>query len=126
KGQDQEFADLLSGLRMVKVRIFKLENSPPQDQVAAGAGKILTALSKKGWETVLRVRDGNDRVDILVQNDGEAVGGLLAFFMDDENAGFVSIDGRFDPAQLGRLASRLSLGPLAGLEVETPPKGTSE
>ncbi len=119
RGEDGDFAELLGGLHKVQVRVFQLGNTPSEPRLRDRVEKVLSKLGKNGWETVVRVRDEEDRVDILVRNDGDAIGGLLAFFMDDENAGFVNIDGRFDPAQLGRLASQWSLGPLEGLDLES-------
>lgn len=123
KGQDDDFAAVLRGLRMVKVRVFELGDSSPRASLRSGARKVISDLGEAGWETVVRVRDESDQVDILVLNEGDAVGGLVAFFMDHENAGFVSIDGRFDPGELGRLASKLSLGSLAGLDLESTEEG---
>lgn len=124
RGEDEDFAELLRGLSKVKVRIFEIDDTP-SPKVQRRLGAVLSKLGETGWETVVKVRDEEDRVDILVQNDGDSVGGLLAIFMDGENAGFVSIDGRFDPTQLGRLASRLSLGSLANLDLKAvPAEGT--
>ena len=115
RDEDGDFAQLLAGLRSIHVEIYDLDEGS-----AASVGRRIRALSdglaKKGWQSVVRVRDDEEQVHILVRTSGDAVAGLTALFAEPgKSVGFINIVGNFDPARLGRLARQLDLGPLSAL-----------
>lgn len=114
KDEDPEFADLLSKLKLVRVRLFEHKEGEKAVSVAS-AWKLLDQLESQGWEAVVRVRDDQDQVCILVRPAEKAIAGLVALFVDEDQTGVVNIVGDFDPVQLGRLGRRLHIDPLQAL-----------
>jgi hypothetical protein len=120
RGEDEDFAILLSGLRSIRVRIFDSdedEPAPPTDAVAGQIRSLSDRLSRDGWESVVRVRDDDNQVHIMLRTANNSIAGLVALFSEPEGSfGFINIVGDFDPKRLGRLARQLNLEPLAALD----------
>ncbi|MDY7093425.1 MAG: DUF4252 domain-containing protein [Acidobacteriota bacterium] len=121
RGEDEDFAILLSGLRSIRVRIFdqSKEGGPaaPTEAVAGQIRSLSNRLSRDGWESVVRVRDESNQIHILLRTANDSIAGLVALFSDPEGSfGFINIVGDFDPQRLGRLARQLNLEPLAALD----------
>lgn len=110
-----EFGKLLKGLSLIKVNVFEASgSSQANDQLR----QAVSLLRRDGWEAVVSIRQ-EENLHILVRSDGDAIQGVLAAFADDESFGLVNIVGSFDPAQIGRLARQLDIGPLEGFGVGT-------
>lgn len=121
RGEDEDFAILVSGLRSIRVRIFdgsgNDEPIAPTDIVAGQIRSLANRLSRDGWESVVRLRDDNNQIHILLRTADSSIAGLVALFSDPEGSfGFINIVGNFDPQRLGRLARQLNLEPLAALD----------
>lgn len=115
RGEDDDFAQLLTGLRSIRVEIYDLDEASAAS-VGSQIRQLSNGLTAKGWEPVVRVRDEEEQVHILVRTSGNAIAGLTALFSQaGESVGFINIVGSFDPARLGRLARQLDLKPLAAL-----------
>ncbi|MEM1115805.1 MAG: DUF4252 domain-containing protein [Bacteroidota bacterium] len=106
---EPEFAEMISGLTAVTVRVYPLASAG--NDLIPELGRLGDTLEDAGWSTLLRVRgDDEDPGDvwIYVLDDGEVFNGLTVMATDPEedDAAFVVIDGQIDPAQIGRLSSR--------------------
>lgn len=108
---EPEFADMVSDLNAVTVRVYDLDTAV--GDLALRLGDLGDDLEDQGWSTLVRVRGeagGDDEEDvwIYVLDDGEAFGGLAVMSLDptENQVAFVLIDGVIDPSQIGRLSSR--------------------
>ena len=110
--EEEEFAQLLAGLRGLRVNIFKL----PEGNADAAQGNIRNVvrdLKGHGWEAVVRIKDEQD-LHLLILPAGDKIAGLLAVFAEPgETVGFVNIVGDFDPAQIARLGKQFDLPSLS-------------
>jgi len=111
--EDGDFAELLHGLSLVKVNIFKVPNTATANEALQAT---VNQLRSDGWEAVVSIRD-KQNLHILLRTDGDSIQGLLAAFSDDESFGMVNIVGNFDPEQIGRLARQLDIGALEDLDL---------
>ncbi len=112
--EEEEFAQLLAGLKGLRVNIFKLQAGDAG--VAQGnIRNVIRDLKSRGWEAVVRIKDEQD-IHLLILPSGDQISGLLAVFVEPgETVGFVNIVGNFDPAQIARLGKQLDLPPLSQL-----------
>lgn len=106
---ESEFGDLIAKLRSINVSIFELDGNDQEE-----ARKETLAMSKhlvaQGWEAVVRVRDDDEVIQILVRHDGEKIAGLAAMFVEGgESAGFINIVGEVDPGQVARIGRQLNI-----------------
>lgn len=121
--EDPEFAELVSGLQAIRVRIAHLEASDAEGarNKLRGAADLL---ERRAWQPVVRITDEGDDVYIyLAERDGE-IAGLTVLFLDaPEQAGYVEIIGRIDPQQLGKIGSHFDLPQLEKIPLGPPGKG---
>jgi len=106
---DPETAELIEGLRSIKVRVYSLDTalSGLSDRLSAFGNE----LESEGWQTLVRVRpseDDSDDVWIYVRDAGSMFDGMAVMAVDNAEgeASFVFIDGPIDPSQVGRLSGR--------------------
>ena len=107
---EPEFADMITGLNAVTVRVYDLDTA--LDGLTTRLSRLGSDLEANGWSTLVRVRgdeeEEEDDVWIYVLDDGTAFGGLAVMSLDhtEGDVSFVLIDGTIDPSQIGRLSSR--------------------
>ena len=113
---DGEFAQLLRSLKLIKVNVFEV--GADQGMAAERMNDTVLDLRRRGWESVVRIRD-DEEIHILVRSDDELILGLLAAWASPGgDVGLVNIVGDFDPAQIARLARQLDIGPLKDVDFD--------
>lgn len=113
KYEDPDLAAMLRHIKAIQVRGYDLRPSELED-VEAHARSLGRVLKGRGWDTVARVRDDDERVEMFVKVRGDAMEGLMVMVLspgDDETV-FVNIVGEIDPEQIGRLGSRFGVSGL--------------
>lgn len=106
---EPDVAELVDGLNAVTVRVYPLDAA--RNDLVGQLTEIGHSFEDAGWFAFVRVRgDEEDPEDvwIYVRDEGESFGGMavMALDHDDQEAAFILIDGRIDPAQVGRLSAR--------------------
>jgi hypothetical protein len=106
---EPQFADMLRGLRGVYVRQYDL--STARAGLTGRVSEFARSLERDGWQTLVRVREPGENVFIYVLPSGNVLNGLVVMVLDenDNEATFVTIDGRIDPAQIGRLGRQFNV-----------------
>ena len=117
--EDPDLADLLRKLKSIQVRGYNMrwaDFEEVQQQTQAFARQ----LESQGWDTVVRVRDHDEDVNIHVRVDDGAIAGMMVMVIspDDDETVFVSIVGQIDPEQIGRLGRKFDIEPLDGMTVD--------
>ena len=109
--EDPELADLLLKLKGVYVRAYELDRQH-FDAIRDRAGDIGDELIDDGWSRVVRVRDRDEHVQMLVNYTGDVVSGMVVMTIeeDSDEAVFVNIVGEIDPAQIGRIGRKFRIG----------------
>ena len=104
--KEPEFASMVDDLRGIYVRQYRLSSA--RAGVSGEIRELARSFERDGWETLVRVRDEGEEVFIYLKISGDVIDGLVVMSIDEEDdeATFVTIDGRIDPAQIGRLGSR--------------------
>lgn len=111
--EDPELADMLRQLKAVQVRGFSMRGVR-RDQVETRAKELSKRLESQGWDTVVRVWDDGDQVDMFVKVNGDAIAGMMVMVTspDEDESIFVNIVGQIDPEQIGRIGSKFNIDPL--------------
>lgn len=112
--EDPELADLLLNLKAIEVRGFELAPGDFAD-VERRTAAFARRLESQGWETVARVREREERVDVFLRIHDDAIAGMAVMVLDPANedgAVFVNIVGEIDPEQVGRIGSRFQIDAL--------------
>jgi hypothetical protein len=115
KEQGEDLDDLINQLAFVRVNVYDDLNADDA-KVAAEVDARAADLSAKGWTSVAKVREDDQRVHVLMKSDDEKIVGFLIFVADDENLVFVNIAGDMDPetfgAKMANVAAKFSGGEL--------------
>ena len=123
EAEDPQLAGLLSNLVLVRVQVFEqigYDQAKKLEKVTAVASRNLL---ERGWINVVRVREGEDRVDILLKLKDDSIVGLVIFVVSPQGeAVLVNIVGELDPALLGRLARQFNVPQLRQLKDIKVPK----
>jgi hypothetical protein len=106
---DPDLARLLSGIAVISVQSFEVEEERGA-AVREAMADMARRLEESGWETVIRFKDGGEQGHMYLRSEGdEALGLALMIFDEDGEVTFVNIAGSFDPADVGRLTSGLDI-----------------
>jgi hypothetical protein len=109
---DPRAADMIAGLQGIRVRVYEqIEDSAA---VSAFVEETSSVLERTGWERVVFVQDGQDKVRVYARTEGSAIEGMTVLVLDATDAVFINIAGRIDPTQLGRVAAAMGLGGILG------------
>lgn len=117
--EDPELADLLQRLKSIQVRGFNLSRSDRR-AVEGHVSEMARRLDAEGWDTVVRVREDDENVDIFVRVDQDVIAGMMVMVVTprEDESFFVNIVGEIDPAQIGRLGRKFDIGPLDDMTVD--------
>jgi hypothetical protein len=113
--QEPEVAELIRGLKSIRVNVVGLDDSNRDATVEKIEG-VRRKLETDGWSKMVTVRDrnGGDNVDIHVKQRGEeAIDGLVITVIDKKGeAVFVNIVGNINADQIAQIADKFDLEPL--------------
>lgn len=115
KDEDSEFSQLLSMLKSIRVQSYDLEEVPDTGPLLDQADHIAETLRAEGWRVIVRVREKEERVHVLLKEVEETIAGMMLVVVEPDELILVNIVGTFDPAQLGRLGRSLNIDPLEEL-----------
>lgn len=115
--EDPELAEVLGGLKAIEVRGYPL--TPAQfEEIGERTGEIAKQLEARGWDTIVRVREHDERVNIYMKVNGDVIAGLVVMVLepdDEEGAVFVNIVGDIDPEQIGKIGQKFNIDPLSDI-----------
>lgn len=115
--EDDTLADLLLKLKGIQVRGYTLDEDS-RKALENRIGPLFRQMTDDGWDRVVRVRDEEEFVEMLVRDaTGERVEGLIVFVIGGgpNETVFVNIVGEIDPEDIGRLGRRFRIGALEAL-----------
>lgn len=109
RGDDPEFAKVMSGLQAIQVRVFPLAGA----QEHTVRGKIERAihwLEHRGWSSMVRVREKGNENYIYLKKSGDQIVGLTILAIEaGEEAAMINIVGRINPDEIGRLGQSFDI-----------------
>jgi|GEM_PF-1059879 len=109
---DPDAADMIAGLRGISVRVY--EELSDAAAVQSFVDRTAQSLEQSGWERVVFVQEGDEKVRVHARLDNQQVVGMTVMVLEPSEAVFINIDGQIDPVQLGRVAAGMGLGDVLG------------
>ncbi|MEM6648093.1 MAG: DUF4252 domain-containing protein [Bacteroidota bacterium] len=108
--EDPELSDMLSDLNAIQVRGFPLRRSQ-FEAMETKADDWANSLSDGGWDTIVRVRNRYEYVNMFVRTRDDAIAGMVVMVLEpgEDETIFLNIVGEIDPAQIGRIGRRFDL-----------------
>ena len=100
-----EAADLLAGLRGIRVRVYSSGNNGRQFNNFID--NVTEQLEGSGWLRVVYAEDGNGKVRMHMHMTEEQVSGLTVMVFDESEAVFINIDGSISAEDLGKVMAML-------------------
>ena len=105
-GVDPATADIMSGLRGIKLRVYHGESNSRQfNSFIESVGQQLEA---SGWQRMMSVQDQGSNVQVHMRMTEQEVSGLTVMLFDDGEAMFMNIDGTVSAEDLGNVISAFS------------------
>lgn len=102
---DPEAADMLSGLRSIRLRVYHDGNNTRQFNNFMD--EVTEELEGSGWMSVIRAQDETSRVRIHMQMTEQEVSGMTVMMTDGSEAVFINIDGTVSAEDLGAVLAAL-------------------
>jgi hypothetical protein len=102
---DPEAADILTGLRSMRVRVYN--NGDNTRQFSNFMDDVTEELEGAGWMPVVSAQDEGSKVRIHMQMTGEEVSGMTVMVADGGEAIFINIDGTVSAEDLGRVMAMM-------------------
>jgi hypothetical protein len=112
---DGELSEAVSGLESINAVVLSLAEPATAARLKEELASIEQRLRGRGWEPITVVRDGNERLAILVLNDEERIRGLVVLLVEEEELVFANVAGSIDLATLQRVGAELELPGLESL-----------
>ena len=115
QAKDPDAAQLLNGLKLVRVNVIGLDDDN-REELQKRALKVRADLTGKGWERIVTAQEKDQDVSVyLKMADKTAVQGLAVVVMDVSDAVFVNVVGDIKPDQIAALGEKLNINPLKKL-----------
>lgn len=110
---DPELADLLNRLSAIQVRGFPMRRTQFR-HMESQSEDIARQLEEEGWNTVVKLRDFGQYVDVYARENDDFIEGLMMMVVDRElqETVFINIVGDIRADELGRIGSRFDIAPL--------------
>lgn len=117
--EDPDLAELLHKLKAIQVRGFSLRHSEFAAITDRTSG-LAKRLESDGWDTVVRVREDDENVDIFVRVNNGAIAGMIVMAVNpgDDETFFVNIVGDINPQEIGRIGRKFDINPLDEMTVD--------
>ncbi len=127
KNEDQELSDLISGLKLIKVNAFDV-NETNLPLIKSKIEAIDKELTSKKWDRIVRTRSKKEAANVYIKTGSkDIILGLVVTALDTKGeAAFVNIVGDINLETIGKLANQFDIPSLNKVkkdkEDETPKK----
>jgi hypothetical protein len=105
--EDPEAAEMFKRLKGVRVSVFETDGMV--DGAVGLIKDVSSALSSKGWESVVTVNSQDEQVRIFMMINDSQVEGITVMALDEEEAVFVNVIGNIDPEELSKVMENFDI-----------------
>ncbi|NND83505.1 MAG: DUF4252 domain-containing protein [Gammaproteobacteria bacterium] len=109
---------LLEDIQGVQIRIYEVDKNAAIIEQAIDDS--VATLQRDNWQTILKVRETDQRIVLMQSETDGVVQGLSLFARNDENAVFVNLMGAIDPQSIATIANGLTTKNLVSQPVTQP------
>ncbi|MEO0530152.1 MAG: DUF4252 domain-containing protein [Planctomycetota bacterium] len=90
--------EIIGQVRQVYVEVYE---GADEADLSAAAETETSKLISAGWESVVRAREDDERVDVMILPQGEMIVGIVIVAAEEDELSFVNVAGDFDPELIG-------------------------
>ena len=120
--EEPEVAELLSKIKLIKVRTFSIDDRDTEE-ISAKVTDMGHKLDREGWEKIVRVKDYDEQVYVYMKSTNGNIDGMVVIAVEyDEEAAFVNIVGEITPESLEKLYGRFSIPELDSIRTSSRTK----
>lgn len=118
---EPELSGLLGRIQGIYVRGYTDSAVTRRGNLRQGLDRLTGRLRSDGWETIVRVREDEEDINIQLRMNGdEAIAGLMVLVnSSDAEHIFINIVGDIRPEELGRIGRSFNIDPLKELPSDT-------
>lgn len=118
RNTDDDAAEFISKLRRVTVNVYKTD-AIDVSEIAESMAVIAAELDADGWERVIRVRDGEDHVDVhfRLSDDAEIIYGITIMVAEPGDTVLVNIAGEISIDDISALGHRFNIDELVDIQL---------
>jgi hypothetical protein len=123
KAFDPELGDLVAGLELAQAIVVETDDTETARKLIERMRTTESALLKKNWVRLARIKDGTEHVSVLILNDEDSIRGLTVMVSDSGPGGsfvFANVAGLIDLAAIQRLGEQMNIPGLDQLDSEEP------
>ena len=112
--EDKELADLLNGLKLVKVNTLEVTKKN-EKEIKNRINSMQSSLKNNNWERIVRIREKGEDMSVYLKTDKNSkINGLVVAGVEgDGNAIFVNIVGDIDLETIGKLSDKFDIPSLS-------------
>lgn len=118
--EDPEFAALVSRLEAVRVQQASLDGLD-RERLRSGIRQATDALAASGWQSMLKMRDGEEEIQIFLREIEDRIVGLTILALEGEEITLVNLVGEVSLENLDGLARNFGIQGLESSDEETTP-----
>jgi len=115
---DDDFSQLVRGLKLVKVYSFSV-NTKEQKELLNKMNEMDENLASKNWDRIVKVKEPGEYTFVYIkpsENSKEISGLVVSTFEKDGEATFVNIVGNINMNTIGKLSHKFNIPSLGGLD----------
>jgi hypothetical protein len=112
RGADPEGADMLTGLRSIRLRVYR--DGDNTRQFNNFMDDVTNELQGSGWLPVVSVQDEGSKVRIHTRMSDQEISGMTVMVTDGAEAIFINIDGSISAEDLGRVMALMKVDDVLG------------
>ncbi|MBU0561717.1 MAG: DUF4252 domain-containing protein [Bacteroidetes bacterium] len=107
--QEPELSSLLSGLKLVKVNAFEIDEKNMKT-LQKKADVIDKELMSKNWDRIVKTRSKKESASVYIKtSSGDKITGLVVISLNGKKAAFVNIVGDINLETIGKLGSKFDI-----------------
>ena len=115
ESEDQEFSELLAGLKMIKVYTFSTD-SQERIKVKEKIDILDRQMTADKWNRFLRLRDGQEFTNGYLKFEGNKIDGFTLLSLDEQETVLINIVGDLNIESLSKLSKTFNIPKLDSLE----------
>lgn len=105
---EKSVGDVVSRLESLRALVIELRDDAGEEAVAR-VDEIRAGLERDGWQQVARVRDGDERVNVLFRTTDDVIHGITVLILDGNELVFTNIAGELRAEDLQNLTERFAV-----------------
>ena len=98
--------NVMQELQGVQLRVYDVSGN--RHVFDSAIAESIASLTTKGWQALMTVRDGDERIVVMQYGTDDEIEGLSIMVSVPDNAVFLNLIGPFDPRAIAETASKMN------------------